>query len=146
MAEEKRTFKVEGKKVHVHHKTQTLDNKDGVWFDTTFDFSACSEAQILKWAADQRTIAWRAGAGVKKLTEAEINEKGLLNVTVDCSKTVERVKHVETAEEKELKDAINAALSAGKIKNMAEVAKMLKELAAKKDEEEMEASEDATAE
>lgn len=142
---EKVTMKVEGETVILKHNTKTLDGD--AWFETTFDFTNVSHAQLLKWAADGRKIAWRASAGVKKLTTKEVEEKGLLKVTVDCSKTIERVKHVETEEEKELKATLKALLSGqtGQKMTMAELLKRIKEVQAKNDEEEMDEGEDSSA-
>ena len=134
MADEKVTFKVDGEKVSVHHKTLTLSGEK--WFDTTFDFTNVSHNQLLKWAADQRKIAWRAQAGVKKLTEGEIALKGLYTANVDCSKVVERVKHVETPEEIELRATLKGLLSGqgGTKMSMGELLKRIKEISAKNEE------------
>jgi len=148
MAEkESRTFKVNGDVVSVHHKTITADNDKGIWFDTTFDFSNVSREQLLKWAADQRVIAWRAQAGVKKLTTNEIMEKGLVNVTVDCSKVIERAKHVKTEEEKEQADLIKKAVSAGmSIKEINRLISERLELLRKSEDDELSEEEDSEAE
>jgi len=122
------TVKVIGEIVTLCHNTKTLDGD--AWFTTAFDFTNVPHTQLLIWAADGRKIAWRATTGIKKLTTEEITNKGLLNVNVDCSKTAERVKHVETEEEKELKATIAALLSGkgGQKLTMAELAKRLKEM------------------
>jgi hypothetical protein len=139
---ERVTMKVIGETVELHHNTKTLDGD--LWFDTTFDFTNVSHAQLLKWAADGRKIAWRATAGVKKLTSAEVVAKNLQVMTVDCSKTIERVKHVETAEEKEMKDVIKALLAGqnGKKMDMKTMLARVKEL----QDAQMEEGEDATQE
>lgn len=140
---EKVTMKVDGEKVILRHNTKTLDGD--AWFTTTFDFSNVSHAQLLKWAADGRKIAWRASAGIKKLTTAEVIEKGLIVTEVDCSKTIERVKHVETEEEKQVREAIKTLLagpSGGKM-DMKTLLARLKELQATSEDEAMEAGEDS---
>ena len=108
---ERVTMKIDGTKVTVHHNTKTADGD--IWFDTTFDFANVDEAQKLRWLAGARTIAWRASAGVKKLTSAEIREKGLITTTVDCSKTIERVKHVMSEEEKDMTRRVREYMAKG---------------------------------
>jgi hypothetical protein len=125
---ERVTYKVDSanKTVTVHHFTDTLS--DGQWFDTTFDMSKISDEERLVLAARTSVITWRSSAGVKKLTAAEIVEKGLGNVTVDLSATTTRTKHVETEEEKRMKLLMQVIMSGKDIPGVLTVLQAKKEL------------------
>lgn len=114
---------VEKKLVSFGHKTKTLDGF--VEVTTTFDLSKVSLDRLLKRAADAELISWRARTGIKGLTTDEAL-KTLSDQVVDCSAIVQKVKHVETAEEKELKDLIKGAAAKGmSIKDILAQAKAL---------------------
>lgn len=114
---------VEKKLVSFGHKTKTLDGY--VEVTTTFDLSKVKLDRLLKRAADAELISWRARTGIKGLTTEEAL-KTLSNQVVDCSDVVQKVKHVETAEEKELKDLIKGAAAKGmSIKDILAQAKAL---------------------
>ena len=140
---DKRTFQVSGDKCIVKHRTICADNDKGVWFTWTLDFSKVSREQMMKWAADQRVIALRASAGVKKLTTAELEEKGLLEKEFDLSLVTERTKHVETEEEKELKATIKALTAKGdmSIKDLLAKVKAMQAAAEEKELEDGETTE-----
>lgn len=104
------------------HETKTMDGS--VVLTTTFDFSKVKIERLLKRAADAELIGWRSKVGIKKLSTVEAAK--LDNAIVDCAAITERVKHVETAEEKELRELISAAAKNGKsIKDILEMAKAL---------------------
>jgi hypothetical protein len=113
---EKNTFTIDLAKetVTLCHETKTLDGK--ILCETTFDISGMKASRRLKRIADAEVISWRARTGIKNLTTAEAIEKGLQVTTVDTSKTIEKVKHVETAEEKKIREVVTA-LMAGKNAN-----------------------------
>ena len=85
------------------HVTKTIDGT--IELTTTFNFSKVKLDRLLKRAADAELIAWRAKSGIKNLSTTEAAAT-LQNAVIDCSKIVERVKHVETADEKALKTLI----------------------------------------
>lgn len=133
---------VEKRQVSFGHKTKTLDGF--VEVTTTFDLSKVSLDRLLKRAADAELISWRARTGIKGLTTEEAM-KTLSNQTVDCSAIVAKVKHVETPEEKELRELIKSAAANGKsIKDILAQAKALVAKTQTEDEAqaEMEAQED----
>lgn len=127
------------KTVTFGHVTKTMDGE--VTLTTTFDFANVGLQRLLYDAGTARLIRWRATAGIKKLATVEAVK--LDNTIVDCSKTIERVKHVETAEEKELKATIQALLAGkgGTKMSMADLLKRVKEMQAATEEDEMEAGE-----
>jgi hypothetical protein len=111
---DRKTFKVEGNKVTVHHNTITASEpENGEWFDWTLDFSGIKPAEILTLAAEQKVIRMRQATGVKKLSSKEIDEKGLRTKTFVLTETIERVKHEKSAEEKELEKSISEQIKAG---------------------------------
>lgn len=91
---------VENKTVTFGHKTKTSDGH--VDLTTTFSFASVVLERLLYFAGAGRLITWRAGSGIKDLTTTEALAK-FQDVVVDCAKTVERVKHTETEDEKVMK-------------------------------------------
>jgi hypothetical protein len=110
---EKNTFTIDAmaETVTLCHETKTTDGK--ILCETTFDISKMKKERRLKRIADAEVIAWRARTGIKELTTAEAIAKGLQKMTVDTSATLTKVKHVETAEEKELKALVASAMKSG---------------------------------
>ena len=107
----KHSIDVVAKRVTFGHVTKTIDGE--IALTTTFDLSKVTVERMLKRAADAELIAWRAKSGIKQMTTAEA-EKQLQNAVIDCSLITERVKHVETEEEKALKEAVKGLLAQGK--------------------------------
>lgn len=101
---------VEKRQVSFGHKTKTLDGF--VEVTTTFDLSKVTLDRLLKRAADAELISWRARTGIKGLTTEEAM-KTLADQVVDCSAIVQKVKHVETVEEKELRGLMKDAMASG---------------------------------
>lgn len=145
---EKNTFVVNigAKTVTLCHETQTLDGS--VLFETTFDMSAVPMSRLLKRTADADVISWRARVGIKKLTTAEVLAKNLVKTIVDSSKSVERVKHVETEEEKKIRAAVVAIMSGkgGDAASIRELMDKANALLRAREEAEMEAGESTEAE
>lgn len=140
MEKGKHVVDVEKKTVTFGHETKTLDGS--IVITTTFDLSNVDLKRLLKRAADAELIAWRAKSGIKGLTTVEAKE--LDNVTVDCSKVTERVKHVETEEEKKIKAAVQAIMS-GKGGDTASLKELMDRAAAlikAREEAEMDAGEE----
>lgn len=128
---EKNTFTIDKDKktVTLCHETKVLDGS--MIFETTFDMSNVKFERMLKRMADAEVISWRSRVGIKGLTKAEVEAKELVKTVVDCSKTVERVKHVETPAEKELKKLMNDALAKGG--DLKDIMANLRKLMAEKD-------------
>lgn len=126
---EKGKFKVDNanKTVTFGHVTKTMDGE--VELTTVFDFSKVNADRLLYDAGTARLIKWRVGSGVKKLTTAEALAK-FQNATIDCSIVAERVKHIETPEEKELRETLKALLSGqgGAKLSIADLLKRIKEI------------------
>jgi hypothetical protein len=101
MSDDKKTFKVSGKIVSFHHETKTIDGS--VWLTTRFDFTNVSPDRLIYDAGSSRLIKWRASSGIKEMTTADALKK-FSDLTVDCSKTVERAEASE--EVKELREAM----------------------------------------
>lgn len=135
---DKGKYKVDTEKrlVTFGHVTKTMDGS--IALTTTFDYSKVDLGRLLYEAGSHRLITWRAASGIKSLTTEEA--KKLDNITLDCSVTIERKKHVETAEETELKATLKALLSGqnGAKLSVNDILKKLKELQAT---DEMEAGE-----
>lgn len=140
---EKNTFVVneKAKTVTLCHETKTLDGS--VVFETTFDMSNVSAARMLKRMADAEVISWRARVGIKKLTTAEVLAKNLVKTTVDSSKSIERVKHVETEEEKKIRAAVIAVMSGkgGDVASIKDLMAKAEALIKAREEAELEAGE-----
>jgi hypothetical protein len=126
------TFKIDTTKKTVTFFGQKTKTKDGhVVLNTTISYENADDNRLLFDAASHGLIAWRAGSGIKEMTTAEAT-KNFTNVIVDRSKTSERVKHVETEEEKQLKEILKNMLidQNGKCMDMKTLLARMKELAA----------------
>ena len=130
MEKGKHSIDVEKKIVTFGHETKTIDGS--IILTTSFDFSKVDMKRLLKRAADAELIAWRAKSGIKGLTTVEA-EKQLQNVTVDCSAIVEKVKHVETPEEKARKEKVNELLKSHSIEELIAMAEAHKAARAAED-------------
>lgn len=129
-------YDVATKTVKACHTCQTKDGD--IVLEQTFDFSKCSTLQLLQFAVADRKIAWRVQSGIKQLTKAEAEK--LNGITIDCSQSVKKERHTQTAEEKQISEAVALATKEGV--SMAEIlaavqAKLAEQKALRKELEEL---------
>ena len=104
----KHTIDIENKRVAIKHNTMCVDTKKALQgekqvkpsFEHIFDFSDCSDEQILGWAAENRLIAWRGLHKVKDLTEEKVKA---LDTTINCATAF-----IRTKKEKKVDPALQA--------------------------------------
>ena len=120
--------KVEGKEVTITHNTTCKDTEKALQgekqtspsFVHVFDFSNCTEEQVLTWAGENRLIAWRARNKPLDMSEEEVRA---LESTIDCATAF-----VSRARKAKVKDPIMVAMEELAMKKGITVEELAREL------------------
>ena len=97
---------MENKTIVVKHKTRCMDTPEALKgeenpckeYRTTFDFSECSEQEILELASKTCIISFRTKSKVNSITEEKFSE--LANATIDVHEQLKLERRGLSAEEK----------------------------------------------